>query len=80
MSTPTPESLQPLILNALDQSSTGTIDDSRQLIGPNGQPVGPGEVQIVVKGVLDSLASREVSLVAFSFCVKAQQPRQGGVT
>lgn len=64
MSAPTPESLQTLILTTLASSSSGSIDDSRDLQTGEGSKLGPVETQLVLKGVLDSLLSREVCPIA----------------
>jgi hypothetical protein len=61
MAVPTAESLQALVLSTLDSWSSGSIDDSRELQSSDGSKLGPGEAQAVLKGVLDSLLSREVS-------------------
>lgn len=56
----TPEALQSIVLQTLDASPSGTIEDSRLMIGPSGQPIGE-ENQDAVKGVLYSLQSKQVS-------------------
>lgn len=54
------EALQLLILSEL---SKGPISDTRQLALGNGDVAGPdGDAQLVIKGALDSLVAREVSL------------------
>lgn len=58
----TPETLQSIILQTLDASPSGTIDDSRALVGPTGRPIGT-ESQDAVKGVLYSLQSKEVRVI-----------------
>ncbi|KAI9636126.1 phenylalanine-tRNA ligase [Dioszegia hungarica] len=60
MAVPLAESLQALVLSTLDSSSSGSIDDSRELQSSDGSKLGPGEAQAVLKGVLDSLLSREM--------------------
>jgi hypothetical protein len=60
MSLPPPEVVQAYILNTLSTNGTGTIDDSRT-ITYNGAELRSAEEQAVVKGVLDSLWSKEVS-------------------
>lgn len=68
MSLPPPEVLQAAILNSLATNANGAIDDSRQ-ITYNGGELRSGEQQGVVKSVLDSLWSKEVSRLS-------QHPRQ----
>jgi len=57
---PSAETLQSHVLNALASSPDGSIPDTRQL-EYSGAKLGSGEEQAVLKGVLDSLASKEVS-------------------
>lgn len=59
MTAPPPEVLQATILNTLATNSSGDIPDTRELTY-NGFKIGGGEVQERVKGVLDSLWSKEV--------------------
>ena len=65
MSLPAPEVLQAAILNTLATSAQGEIGDSREIV-VNGEKMSSPEQQAVVKGVLDSLWSKEVSLVVWS--------------
>ena len=56
------EALQLLILSELDKAD---INDTRQLQLGNGQVAGAdGESQLAIKGALDSLVAREVSILA----------------
>lgn len=55
-----PEYLQSAVLSALASSPDGTIEDTRELSTAEGGKLGPGDAQNVVRGVLDSLWSREV--------------------
>jgi phenylalanyl-tRNA synthetase alpha chain len=53
------EAIQQLILDSLDLS--GTIEDTRTLVLPGQKDVAASQdAQIIVLGVLNSLASREV--------------------
>jgi len=58
---PSPEVVQAFILNTLSANPNGTIPDSRE-ISYNGRELRTAEEQAVVKGVLSSLVSKEVSL------------------
>lgn len=58
---PSPEVVQAFILNTLSTNPDGTIPDSRE-ISYNGRELRTAEEQAVVKGVLSSLVSKEVSL------------------
>lgn len=60
MALPPPEVLQATILNTLATNADGGISDTRTLTY-NGQELRSGEEQGAVKGVLDSLWSKEVS-------------------
>lgn len=59
MSLPPPEVVQAYILNTLSTNGSGSIDDSRT-ITYNGAELRSAEEQAVVRGVLDSLWSKEV--------------------
>ncbi|KAL1407023.1 Phenylalanyl-tRNA synthetase, beta subunit, cytoplasmic [Vanrija albida] len=59
MSLPTVEEVQTAILQTLDASATGTIDDSRQLKVGTTSLASP-EGQAVIKAALDSLLSKEM--------------------
>lgn len=61
MSLPPAEVLQATILNTLSTNASGSIEDTRT-ITYNGKELRSAEEQGVVKGVLDSLWSKEVSL------------------
>ena len=56
-----PEILQSTILQTLDSDPQGSIDDTRELVYNGVKVGGGGDEQGVVKGVLDSLWSKEVS-------------------
>ena len=58
---PSPEVVQAFILNTLSTNPDGTIPYSRE-ISYNGRELRTAEEQAVVKGVLSSLVSKEVSL------------------
>jgi hypothetical protein len=60
MSLPAPEVLQATILNTLATNETGSIQDTRT-ITYNGSELRSADEQVAVKGVLDSLWSKEVS-------------------
>lgn len=66
MSLPTPEALQSTILNLLDSSSNGSIEDSRE-IEYNGTKLNSVEGQEVVKSTLASLRSKEVNPHLYPF-------------
>ena len=59
MSIPAPEVLQASILNTLATNESGSIQDTREIVINGGKLVG-AEQQGAVKGVLDSLLSKEV--------------------